>query len=216
MTATAKFWNKAARKYAESPVRQQAAYEAKLAHTQTFFTPETRLFEFACGTGSTALHHAPKVAEVLATDLSDEMITIAREKLAKTDLANVRFETWNIEADPITEDGFDMVMAHSILHLVHDLPQTLKTVQRLLKPGGVFVSSTVCLSKYRFIASPVLGMMRLMGQAPYVSMLKREKLETGGVHHRAKSVAIAGNDICSHHWRGACWADGGYRVRPAR
>ena len=172
-----KFWNKMARGYAKTPVRQQEAYERKLAHTQTFFTPESRVFEYACGTGTTALHHAPKVGEILATDLSSEMITIAREKLAETDITNLRFEQWNIETDPITEDGFDMVMAHSILHLVRDRETTLKKTHQLLKPGGMFVSSTICLASKRWLFAPILGVMRLIGKAPPVTMLKRKQLE---------------------------------------
>ena len=170
------FWNKIARGYAKSPVRQQAAYEAKLAHTQTFFTPDTKLFEYACGTGTTALHHAPHVASVLATDLSDEMIAIAREKLAETGLTNVRFQTWNIESDPIIDETFDVVMAHSILHLVRDLPGVLQTTHKLLKPGGIFVSSTVCLGDRAWLFAPLLGGMRLIGKAPYVRLLKRRQL----------------------------------------
>ncbi len=173
-----KFWNKMARGYAKTPVRQQEAYERKLAHTQTFFTPESRVFEYACGTGTTALHHAPKVGEILATDLSSEMITIAREKLAETDITNLRFEQWNIETDPITEDGFDMVMAHSILHLVRDRETTLKKTHQLLKPGGMFVSSTICLASKRWLFAPILGVMRLIGKAPPVTMLKRKQLES--------------------------------------
>ena len=178
MAEPAKFWDKLARKYAASPVRNQAAYEAKLAVTQTFFTPETKLFEFACGTGSTALHHAPKVASVLATDISDEMLAIAREKLAASDVKNVRFEKWNSETDPVTEDGFDVVMGHSILHLVRDLPLTLQKVHQLLKPGGIFVSSTVCLGGRAILFAPLIFVMRLIGKAPYVSMLTRKKLES--------------------------------------
>jgi len=176
MTDTAKFWDKLARKYAKSPVGNQEAYQAKLDHTQTFFTPETRLFEFACGTGTTALHHAPKVGSVLATDVSSEMLAIANEKLSETDLQNVRFQQWNIETDPITEDGFDVVMAHSILHLVHDLPATLKKTHALLKPGGIFVASTVCLGDRAILFKPLLGIMRLIGKAPHVAMLKRKTL----------------------------------------
>ena len=172
----AKFWDKLARKYAKTPVRQQAAYGAKLAHTQTFFTPETRLFEFACGTGTTALHHAPHVAEVLATDLSSEMIAIANEKLAETELTNLRFEQWDIEQDPLPDAPFDVAMAHSILHLVSDRELVLSKVHELLKPGGIFVSSTICLGARAWMFGPLIGVMRLFGKAPPVSMLKKDQL----------------------------------------
>jgi len=36
--------------------------------------------EFGCGTGSTALLHASFVKHMTATDISDEMIEIAKQK----------------------------------------------------------------------------------------------------------------------------------------
>ena len=198
MTKTEKFWNKIARKYADSPVRQPEAYQAKLDHTQTYFTPQTRLFEYGCGTGTTSLYHAPKVAEVLATDISREMITIAQEKLAETGLTNVRFQQWNIESDPITEDGFDIVMAHSILHLVRDLPLTLRKTHQLLRPGGIFVSSTVCLGNRAWLFGPMLAGMRLIGKAPHVALLKPQKL-----HAAIKDAGFEILPLPPRDWGGA-------------
>ena len=173
----ANFWDKIARGYAARPVGNEAAYQAKLAHTQSFFTPEARVFEYGCGTGTTALHHAPHVAEIIATDVSEEMLAIAREKLSETDLTNVRFERWNIETDPVTHAGFDVVMAHSILHLLGDRTNALAKTHQMLKPGGIFVSSTVCLGHRAVLFAPLLGGLRLIGKAPPVTLLKRKPLQ---------------------------------------
>lgn len=91
MTDAAKFWTKIAPKYARDKIKNQAAYQAKLDITQSFFTPDTRLFEYGCGTGTTALYHAPNVTTVLATDISSGMLDIAREKQAAAGLTNIRF-----------------------------------------------------------------------------------------------------------------------------
>jgi len=177
MSDTAKFWDKIARKYAKSKIRQPEAYQAKLDFTQTFFTPQTRIFEIGCGTGTTALYHAPKVESVVATDISEQMLIIAREKQEAAGIDNVRFEKWNIDTDPVAQNDYDMVMAHSILHLVEDMPAALRKSHGMLKPGGLLVSSTVCLGDWNYMFRPMLVIMRLFGKAPQtVSFYKKEEL----------------------------------------
>lgn len=176
MTDPEKFWTKIAPKYAKTAIKDQAAYQAKLDLTQSFFTPDTRLFEYGCGTGTTALYHAPKVAAVLATDISEGMLEIAREKQTDAGLSNIRFENWNMDTDALPEQDFDVVMAHSILHLVTDLPGALSKTHKMLKPGGIFVSSTVCLGDWNRLFRPLIGVMKAIGKAPHVSFLTKPAL----------------------------------------
>ena len=60
-----KFWDRMAKGYAKSPVKDQAAYEKKLEITRGCFPPDAEVLEFGCGTGSTALLHAPHVKHYL-------------------------------------------------------------------------------------------------------------------------------------------------------
>jgi hypothetical protein len=62
MTDTTKIRDKIAEKYAARPVADDAAYQRKLEITRGYFRPSTRVFAFGCGTGSTAIAHAPHVA----------------------------------------------------------------------------------------------------------------------------------------------------------
>ena len=78
MNDEARFWDKRAEKYAQRPVADQAAYEKKLEITRRYFNPDSVVLEIGCGTGSTALAHAPYVGHILATDISPNMIGIAR------------------------------------------------------------------------------------------------------------------------------------------
>jgi len=179
MTDTAKFWNKIARKYEAGKIRQPEAYQNKLDFTQTFFTHESKVFAFACGTGTTALYHAPKVASILATDISSEMLAIAQRKQTEAGIDNVRFETWDVTSDPIMGTDFDMVMAHSILHLIEDIPAALRKSHDMLKPGGIFISSTVALGDWNPIFKVMLPLARLFGKAPKtVKFFKKEALYT--------------------------------------
>ena len=66
----APFWDKIAPRYAKKPVADPAAYEEKLARVRALLRAEDRVLEIGCGTGSTALRLASRVAEITATDIS--------------------------------------------------------------------------------------------------------------------------------------------------
>jgi ubiquinone/menaquinone biosynthesis C-methylase UbiE len=76
MNNEARFWDKRAEKYSQRPVADQNTYEKKLEITRTYFRPDSEVLEIGCGTGSTALAHAPYVKHILATDISPGMINI--------------------------------------------------------------------------------------------------------------------------------------------
>ena len=140
-----RFWDRWADRYARMPVPDEAAYRAKLAATQAWLTPDAELFEFGCGTGSTAIAHAPHVAHVHAMDVSPRMLDIARRKAASAGVANVTFAQGDILRDA-PDRRFDMVLGLSILHLLPDRRAGIDGAAALLKPGGLFVTSTVCLA----------------------------------------------------------------------
>ena len=87
----ARFWDRMARKYAASPISDMAGYERTLERTKHYLKPDFTAFEFGCGTGTTALNLAPCVAKLVATDISSEMVTIAREKAAAQGQTNIEF-----------------------------------------------------------------------------------------------------------------------------
>ncbi len=64
MIDTAKFWDKMADKYAKKPVPNEEVYQIKKDLTREYFTPDSKVFEFGCGTGTTAISHAPFVKHV--------------------------------------------------------------------------------------------------------------------------------------------------------
>lgn len=168
----ARFWNKAAKKYSASPVSDQESYEYKLERTAAYFSPEDRVLEIGCGTGSTALIHAPRVSHIDALDFSEAMIDIAREKAKGVE--NINFQVSMIE--DWAETDYDMVMAHSLLHLLEDLDGTLAKVHSVLKRGGVFVSSTVCIRDLNPLLPLVLPIGGLFGLIPKVLNLTESRL----------------------------------------
>jgi ubiquinone/menaquinone biosynthesis C-methylase UbiE len=71
----------------------------------------------------------------------------------------------------------DGICAYSLLHLVEDRSAALEQIFRLLKPGGFFISSTVCLGESWVPYGPLIGVMRLVGKAPMVNTFDKRTLE---------------------------------------
>lgn len=179
MNSDAKFWDRAAEKYARSPIKDIKSYEHTLERTRSFLPPHADVLEAGCGTGTTALRLAGSTAHILGTDISAAMIEIARRKLLEPDApVNVTFEVAALDDASLPEGPFDAVMAFNILHLSRNLDAALAALARRVRPGGLFISKTVCLSDspYRLLR-PVLGLMKLAGKAPHVLFLSRKDLE---------------------------------------
>lgn len=178
MNKYAPFWNKQAEKYAASPVADQQAYEYKLAETQKLFTADSEVLEFACGTGTTAIHHAPHVKQIDAIDFSSQMIRIASDKAQQAGVSNVNFTVSSIEELNPADRQYDVVLGMSILHLVLDRQEVLSKVFELTRPGGHFVSSTVCIGEMNPLIRFVLPLATRLGLAPKVSSLTSGELVT--------------------------------------
>ncbi len=174
---TEKFWDKNAEKYSKSPIRDQETYEKKLELTRKYFSPESEVLEFGCGTGSTALLHAPYVKNILAIDLSSNMIDIARGKAQKEGVENVTFRKASIEEFNPDSHQFDAVLGLNILHLLEDMETSVKKIYELTRPGGVFISSTVCLGDASWYWKLIVPLAKMVGLAPQVRVFRRPRLE---------------------------------------
>ncbi|WP_375251629.1 class I SAM-dependent methyltransferase [Lentibacter algarum] len=168
------FWDKMAPKYAESQMRSVDDYEHTLARTLSHLTPEMRVLEMGCGTGTTALRLAPHVKAFVGTDQSSEMIRIARDKAAD-EHSNLEFRVLGAAESAQLEEGFDVVMGFNLFHLVPDADAVLADIFKMLKPGGLMISKTPCLMDKafgwkRFLVAGMLPILKRIGKAPDVGL----------------------------------------------
>ncbi|TCO73471.1 class I SAM-dependent methyltransferase [Rhodovulum euryhalinum] len=177
MSVNVRFWDRLARRYARMQVRDPEAYDRKLAMTRAHFPPDARVFEFGCGTGTTALKHAPHVGHVTAIDCSANMIGIAREKAAAEGIGNATFKVASLEDMPEAPGAWDMVMAHNVLHLLPDRQGALARVNRMLKPGGAFVSSTACAARAPWLFRAILKTGHALRLLPLFNFLTEAQLK---------------------------------------
>lgn len=187
MQSSEKFWDTRAEDYAKSPIKNLPAYEEALARTKSYLSTDDRVLEVGCGTGSTALLLAGLVNHITATDISANMIAIARRKAQEQGITNVTFEQATPFDDVGAAESFDVVMAYNFLHLLEDVPKALHRLHGLLKPGGLFISKTVCLAEESVLWRVLIFLMQRVGFAPFVSCLKVSELE--------ESIAAQGFEI---------------------
>lgn len=181
---TIRFWDRTAQKYARRPIADEAAYQTKLEVTRGYFRPDMELLEFGCGTGSTAITHAPHVRHITAIDFSRPMLEIAEQRAKAAQVANVTFLQADIDTYSAPDSSYDMVLAMSLLHLLKEPEQAIGRIHRMLKPGGYFVSSTACIGDtalkfFKFIAPlgkaiGLLPQLAVFADSELVAMLERQ------------------------------------------
>lgn len=193
MDKSAKFWDKIAERYSRQPIADEAAYQKKLQVTREYLHPGMEVLEFGCGTGSTAIAHAPYAKHIQAIDVSSKMIAIAEGKAAASNIANVTFRRSTIDEFGTPDHSLDAVLGLSILHLLDNKEEVIAKVHRMLKPGGIFVTSTVCLGgTILSLLKLIVPIGRFFGLMPLVKIFSAKEL--------ADSITDAGFQI-DYQWQ---------------
>ena len=177
MAQPSRFWDRHAKGYAKRPVADEAAFKKKLKMTQDYLKPHMEVLEFGCGTGTTAIIYSPFVRHIQAIDISRKMLEIARAKAESGSVGNVTFEQSSIDDLNATDATYDAVMGHSILHLLENKETVIANIHRMLKPGGVFVTSTACLGGTMQVLRAILPIGRFFGLLPLVKFFTVDELE---------------------------------------
>ncbi len=192
MAQAAKFWDRMAERYSKSPVKDEESYQKKLEITRGYLHPESELLEFGCGTGSTAIVHAPHVKHIRAVDVSSKMLEIAQAKADAANITNITFEHAGMDDLSAPDGAYDVILGMSILHLLEDKEAAIAKVYKMLKPGGVFISSTVCIGEKMGFIRLIAPIGRALGLLPTLRIFTTQQLED--------SVTAAGFET-EHRWR---------------
>ncbi len=103
--------------------------------------PES-ILDIATGTGDLAIKFAEKTSatKIIGLDLSEGMLSIARKKVADTELKNtIEFIKGDSEALPFKDNMFDAITVSFGIRNFENLEKGLSEILRVIKPNGLFI-----------------------------------------------------------------------------
>jgi len=105
--------------------------------------PGLTALDLGCGAGHAAYALAEGGAQVVAYDLSSEMLGVVEAEARRRELTNVTTRQGPAERLPFQNAGFDFVVTRYSAHHWADVPAALGEVARVLKPGGSLIAIDV-------------------------------------------------------------------------
>jgi len=125
--------------------------------------PGMIVLELGCGTGSFTRELARSGADVVAIDVSPDLLEIAR---ANCSLPNVQYQIQNAYALSYSEGVFDSVIGSSVLHHL-EVEKALRNVYRVLKPGGtIYFTEPNMLNPQIALQKNIPWIKRRLGDSP--------------------------------------------------
>ena len=98
-----------------------------------FIKPDSSLLELGCGTGYFTKEIAKTKAQIVAIDISPELLALAKENV---DYPNVSFCIENAYEMSFEDNQFDFIIGSSVLHHL-DIKKAISEVYRVLKKDGI-------------------------------------------------------------------------------
>jgi SAM-dependent methyltransferase len=121
-----------------SRLYDQAATLEALLHSDTVYTPGSRVLEAGCGNGAQTVvlgRNSPE-ASFVSIDISSTSLVEAQARATAAGLTHFEFRQADILALPFEPETFDHVFVCFVLEHLPQAEQALAALKRVLRPGG--------------------------------------------------------------------------------
>ena len=182
ISKTQKFWDKQAEKYDYSERQFDSVFKEIILRTKNHLATDDKVLDFGCATGTKTIELADSVKHIYGLDISSEMVNEANMKIKERTLKNITFTQGDIFDKNFKIASFDKIISYGVIHLLNNSDKVIRRLHDLLKPGGLFISSTACLKdkmafKNRLEFNAFL-LIKKLGIFPlHLNMFKPEKVE---------------------------------------
>jgi SAM-dependent methyltransferase len=119
-------------------LQDQAGALVDLLHHDTAYPAGARVLEAGCGVGAQTVTLARRspAARIVSVDVSAASLAEAERRVRAAGLSNVEFHEADVFALPFEKESFDHVFVCFLLEHLSRPVEALRTLGRLLKPGG--------------------------------------------------------------------------------
>lgn len=200
MNKSEKFWDRQANNFDGGSEEPDLDTLKTVERLQKYLHSSDTVLDYACGTGPMALAIADLVQTVYAIDISANMLAIAQRKASERQIENIQFAQTTLFDARFSPESCDMVLAFNILHLLENPGDAILRISELLKPGGIFVSSSACMGERGKLISVVLSLLSKTGVTPDINKFTISDLEAFMANGRFQIIEseISGQQVTEY------------------
>lgn len=183
-----KFWDRIAPKF-DSIEKSDIAYTIFIEKVKAYLKADDTIMDFGCGTGLICNEIAGNVGFIHAIDISAKMIEIAENKALEREIRNIAFRRTTIFDEKFREGSFDALIAFNIFHLLEEPQKYFQRLFQLLKPEGLILSATPCMSEAPGL-NYVLKFFTAIGLTPKLNSFTSTEMEQFFLTSSFKTVEL--------------------------
>ena len=133
------------------------------------------VLDVACGPGILSAAIAKSARDVVAFDLTPQMLKKAAQRCAEAGVGNVTFREGNAAELPFADANFDAVVTRLSVHHFDRPARAISEIFRVLRPGGRFVVADVISSEVA-AESELQNAIEILRDPSHVRMLPSSEL----------------------------------------